>query len=186
MPSTVAGVALGLAFLLLAASLPRVSLIGLFIGLSVTAAAILAWSLPDLPALVWTVHGAQIVVLAAWTIPWSRHARLLPRLGTAWTGMSYWALGAVGAAVTALVEADRHFLVVSGQRLAYLALATFTVLAVVKAAKAPDTSVTIGLAAAFLVTLSVLFLAGASSVFERIHDVPDHDVVDRGGDREPA
>jgi hypothetical protein len=133
-----------------------------------------AWSRPDLRGVVWAIYAVQIVVLAAWTYPWWAPARRLPRLGTAWLGISYWVIGAAGALVTGLVEQDGHYVVVAGQRLAYLALATVTVLALLKAAEEPASSVTLGLAAAFLVTLGVLFVAGASSVFERVRDVPDH------------
>lgn len=174
---TLAGAVLGGGLLLLAASLPGVSLLGLYLGVSVTSAAILAWTHPDRPGGVWVVQGAQIVVLSIWTVPWVRHLRVLPRLGAAWTGVSFWLLGIAGAVLTGLVTSERHYFVVGAQRVAYLALAVVAVVAVVKAASStasPARSVSVGLTAAFLVTLGVLFILGSANIFEGAHAAPNH------------
>lgn len=174
---TFAGAALGCGLIMLAASLPGVSVLGLYLGASVTTAAILSWTHPDKPRYVWAVQGAEIVVLSIWSAPLVRQAwlpRLLPRLGTVWTGVSYWVLGIAGAVLTGLALSNRRYFTVGAQRVAYLVLVTVTVLAVIKGSRSPRRSVTIGLTAAFLVTLGVLFILGSSNVFESVHAAPNN------------
>ncbi|GEM_PF-3400368 len=182
--------ALAAAVALLAASLPGLSLRGLVTGGFFVLAGTLSWTYLDRGAVVWTVLAVEGVVFLCWSWPWLSHLRPLPRLGSAWLGLSYWLLGIVGALLVG-------HLVVAGQRVAYagvFTLAALTVLAGVRGRPAavrdvrdglrgpggagrgtgdrPGRDLSVGIAGAFLLAIAALLLSGSGNLFSALHVVP--------------
>lgn len=158
-----AGAMVGLALSLTGLTLPGFLVGGLFV-----AAGIASWTFTGSAGrLVWLVLAAEGLLFATWTWPWLRSLRdagRLPRLGTAWLGLAYWLLGALAGALTLRVG-------VAAGRLAYFALFALAALAVVVATRKSRRDLTVGIVAAFLVALAVLFVAGSGNVFDNVHAV---------------
>jgi len=90
----------------------------------------------------------------------------LPRLGTAWLGLAYWVFGVAGAVLVGHAG-------VGVQRLAYAGVFTLAALAVVAWTRRPDADLSVGIAAALLIAVGLLFLAGAGNLFDGVHPVPN-------------
>jgi len=90
--------------------------------------------------------------------------RWLPRIGGFWLGVAYWLLGIVGALVAANMS-------VAVERVAYAGVFGLAVLAAVVVTGRRD--LTVGAAAAFLVAIAVLLVAGSGNVFDSFNPVPD-------------
>jgi hypothetical protein len=155
--------AIGVAVIAFALSLPGITLRGAVVGGFFVTAGILTWTSTDRPLVIWAVLGAGGVLFAVWSWPWLPHVRGVLRLGTAWLGIAYWLLGVVGAVLVG------HFGVAS-QRLAYAGVFTLAAF-VVLASRRRD--LTVGIAAAILVAIGALFLAGAGTMFDAVHAVPN-------------
>jgi hypothetical protein len=166
--AVLAGV-IGAAVIAFALSLPGITLRGAVVGGFFVTAGILTWTATDRPLVIWAVLGAGGVVFAIWSWPWLRQVPAVLRLGTAWLGIAYWLLGVIGALLVG-------HLGVASQRAAYagvFTLAAFAVLAARYAADAGRGDVTVGIAAAILVAIGALFLAGAGTMFDAVHAVPN-------------
>ena len=161
--AAVAGLIAALA-LLLAATLPGLTWRGALFGGVFVTAGVLSWSFMDRPLPIWIVLGAGGVVFLVWTWPWFRHLPWLPRIGGFWLGVAYWLLGIVGALVAASAS-------VAIERVAYAGVFGLAVLAAVVVAGRRD--LTVGAAAAFLVAIAVLLVAGSGNVFDTVNPVPD-------------
>jgi hypothetical protein len=160
--------AIAVAVVGLAISLPGITVRGAVIGAVFVGAGIFTWTFTDRPGIIWVVLAAGGVVFAAWSWPWLSRLRVLPRLGTAWLGIAYWVLGIVGAALVGQVG-------VGAQRVAYAGVFTLAALAVVATVTragpgGPDP--TAGIAAAMLVGVAVLLLAGSGNLFDAVHAAP--------------
>ncbi|MBO0869234.1 MAG: O-antigen ligase family protein, partial [Micromonosporaceae bacterium] len=163
-----------------ATTLPGITLRGVLIGAVFVVAGIFTWTFTSRPILIWAVLGLGGVLFAVWTFPWRApggraqlrewydRLRTLPRVGTAWLGLAYWLLGIVGAVLVG-------HLGVAAQRVAYAGVFTLAALAVLAAVRhrggGADPSV--GIAAAIIGGLALLFLFGSGSLFDARHAVPD-------------
>jgi hypothetical protein len=160
---------------LLALSLPGLSWRGLALGGFFVGAGIASWTYMQRPLVVWAMLGVEGLVFAAMAVPWLlRSWRSLPsavvgpvgRLGSAWLGLAYWAIGVAGAVLALRLG-------VAAQRVAYLGVFSLAVLAVVASVRrrrSPDLSA--GIAAAFLFAIALLLFAGAGNLFGEVHPVP--------------
>jgi hypothetical protein len=152
----------------LALSLPGVRLRGAVLGGCFVAAGMFTWTFTHRPLFIWAVLAVQGLVAAVWAWPWLAGLRALPRLGTAWFGLAYWVLGTAGALLVG-------HLGVAVQRAAYGGAFGLSALAIVALLRRPrdgreDPSV--GIAAAILLGLAALLLAGSVTLFATVHDVP--------------
>jgi hypothetical protein len=157
---------LAVAVAVLALTLPGLQPAGLAVGGMFVVAGLFTWTHADRPIVIWAVlacGGVLSVGLVAVRRRWSADLRALPRLGAAWLGLSYWVLGAVGAALVGHGT-------VAAQRAVYLGVFAAAALAVVAATPRSETS---GIAAAILLGLAAMLLAGAGSVFDAVHAIPD-------------
>jgi hypothetical protein len=146
----------------LALTLPGLTWRGALIGGVFVASGVLSWTLMD--RRIWLVTGAGAVLFAVWSYPWVRDLRLLPRLGTFWLGIAYWVFGVVGALAALRLG-------IAAERLAYCGVAVLAVLAVIAGVRKRG-DLTVGIAAAFLLGIAVLLLAGSGNVFDEINPVP--------------
>jgi hypothetical protein len=147
----------------LALSLPGLTTRGALIGGVFAVNGILSWTVMD--RRIWISIGAGAVLFAVWSYPWLREVRWLPRLGTFWLGVAYWVLGILAALLALRLQ-------VSLERAAYCGVAVLAILAVIAGARKGG-DLTVGIAAAFLVAVAVLLLAGSGNVFDTINPVPD-------------
>ncbi|MER7273382.1 hypothetical protein ABT369_02890 [Dactylosporangium sp. NPDC000244] len=158
----------------IALSLPGITLQGLVLGGLFVLAGILTWTATKRPGIIWAVLAVEVVVFAVWAWPWLRSLKSLSRLGTAWLGLAYWFLGIIGAVLVAQWK-------VAGQRVAYAGVFTLAVLALIAlntAAKrrggAHGKDLSVGMAAAILLGIAALLLAGSGSLFDKVHAIPDN------------
>jgi len=159
----VAGVAAGM--VLLALSLRGLTVPGFVLGALFAAGGILSWAYQDSPGFVWALLLAEGVLFLVWTFPWLRNLAGLPRLGTAWMGLAYWILGTIGAALVWHPG-------VATQRLVYAGLFTLAAMAVVVATRRSGRDLSVGVIAAFLCTVALLFLVGSGNALNALHPVP--------------
>ncbi len=158
----------------LAVSLPGITRRGVVIGAFFTAAGVSTWTFTDHPILIWGILALEGVVFLLWARPWVGHLAAAYRLGSAWLGLPYWVFGIIGAALVGHV-------VVAGERVAYAGVFTLAAMATVTAARRPagngggDPSA--GIAAAILVAIALVLLAGAGSMFDTVHAVPPHNAA---------
>jgi O-antigen ligase/polysaccharide polymerase Wzy-like membrane protein len=155
----------GAALVLLALTLRGLTLPGFLIGALFITAGMLSWAYTDTPIVVWALLLAEGVLFLVWTFPWLRNLAGLPRLGTAWLGLAYWLLGTIGAALV------RHP-GVAVQRLAYAGLFTLAAMAIVVATRKSGRDLAVGISAAFLCALGVLFVLGSGNALDTVHAVP--------------
>ncbi|MEN3306091.1 MAG: hypothetical protein V7603_2293 [Micromonosporaceae bacterium] len=156
--------ACGVGMVGLALSLPGVRPRGFAIGGLVVLGGIMSWTWTAHPIVVWAVLGLAGLACAMWSFPWLPEVRSLPRLGTAWLGLSYWFLGIVGAVLAG-------HLTVAVQRVAYAGVSTLLVLAVVATSRR-GRDLSVGVAAAFLCALGALLVVGSGNAFDAMHAVP--------------
>ena len=154
-----------------ASTLPGITLRGAVIGGLFVLAGFMSWTFTNQPWGAWTVLTVTGVVVAVWSWPAPAYLPALPPLGTAWLGLAYWLLGIVGAVLSS-------HLGVAAQRTAYFGVFTLAALAVVATVLRPgrgggDPSV--GIAAAIVVGVAALLLAGSATVFDAVHAIPNHD-----------
>jgi hypothetical protein len=155
----------------LATTLPGITVRGAVIGGLFVLAGFLSWTFTNNPWGVWTVLAVTAVIVGVWSWPWQAYLPALPRLGTAWLGLAYWLLGIIGAVLSV-------HLGVAGQRLAYAAVFTLAALAVLVPVGRPGRAggdPSVGIAAAIIVGLAALLLAGSATVFDPVHAIPNHD-----------
>jgi hypothetical protein len=153
----------------LAVSLPGVTLRGATIGGFFVAAGIFTWTFTNRPLVIWAVLVAEGAVFAWWAWPWLRHARTLPRLGSAWLGLAYWFLGIAGAVL--VLHAG-----VAAQRVAYAGVFTLAALAVVASVRRDSSGrgdLGVGIVAAVLMGIAALFLAGSGNLLDAVHVAPN-------------
>lgn len=155
----------------LACTLPGITVRGAVIGGLFVLAGLMSWTFTNQGWGVWAVLAVTGVVVAVWSWPGPAYLPALPPLGTAWLGLAYWLLGIVGAVLST-------HLGVAAQRTAYAGVFTLTALAVVATVLRPgrgggDPSV--GIAAASIVGVAALLLAGSATVFDAVHAIPNND-----------
>jgi hypothetical protein len=160
-----AAFAVGLAGLAL--SLRGVTLPGLVLGGVFIVAGMLSWAYTDTPILVWALLGLEGALFAVWTFPWLRHLAHLPKLGAAWLSLAYWYLGIVGALLV-------WHPTVTAERIAYAGVFTLAAIAVVVATRRSGRDLTVGVVAAFLLALAVLFLVGSGNALDNLHATPQN------------
>ncbi|GAA3448796.1 hypothetical protein [Dactylosporangium matsuzakiense] len=154
----------------IALTLPGITLPGLVLGGLFVLAGILTWTATKRPGIIWAVLVIEVVVFAVWAWPWLRSLRSLPRLGTAWLGLAYWFFGILGAIFIAQWK-------VAGQRVAYAGVFTVAVLAIIAlhtTGRRRGRDLSIGMAAAVLLGIAALLLAGSGSLFDSVHAIPDN------------
>ncbi|MFI5906116.1 hypothetical protein [Dactylosporangium sp. NPDC051541] len=153
----------------IALSLPGISLRGLVLGGLFVLAGILTWTAgAEHAGFIWAVLAVEVVVFAVWAWPWLRSLRDLSRLGTAWLGLAYWFFGILGAVFIAQWK-------VAGQRVAYAGVFTLAVLAIIALnKKRGGKDLSIGMAAAVLLGIAALLLAGSGSLFDSVRAIPDN------------
>lgn len=162
---TLAALLVASGFILLAASLPDLTVEGVVFSVLTLAAAAMAWTHTNKPIYTWSVLAVQTVVLAAWTFPWFRDLRVLPRLGVTWIGVPAWLLGVISAVVLGRIT-------VGGQRLIYGGIAVLTLLFILRASKRTGRDVSIGLVAGILLGLAAVTITGSGNLFRLTHYVP--------------
>jgi hypothetical protein len=158
-----AGFAMGLVGFAL--TLRGVTVPGFLIGALFTTAGMLSWAYTDTPLVVWALLLAEGLLFLVWTFPWLRNLAGLPRLGAAWLGLAYWLLGTLGAALV-------WHPTVAVQRLTYAGLFTLAAMAIVVATRRSGADLSIGITAAFLCALALLFLVGSGNALSTVHVVP--------------
>jgi hypothetical protein len=155
----------------LATTLPGITLRGAVIGGLFVLAGFMSWTFTNQPWGAWSVLAVTAVVVAVWSWPAPAYLPALPPLGTAWLGLAYWLLGVVGAVLAV-------HLGVAAQRVAYAGVFTLAALAVAATVLRPGRGggdPTVGMAAAIIVGLAALLLAGSATVFDSVHAIPNHD-----------
>jgi hypothetical protein len=162
---TFVAAAIAVAVLGLAVSLPGITVRGAVLGGSFVAAGIFTWTFTNRPAVIWAALLLQGVLFAGWSWPWLARLRTLPRLGTAWLGLAYWFLGIAGALLVG-------HLGVGAQRVAYAGVFTLAGLAVVATRQQGRRDLSVGIAAAMLVGVAALLLAGSGNLFDAVHAAP--------------
>ena len=135
---------------------------GVVLGLLVVTAGMFTWTYTGKPLVIWAVLLVTGVLCLWWGRPYLQHLKTLPRLGAAWLGIAYWLLGIAGALLSG-------HLTVAMQRLLYAGVFTLVALAVVAAGR----DLTTGLVAGYLVMMGLLLLAGAGTLFDGVHAVPN-------------
>jgi hypothetical protein len=162
------GAVMAVAVAALAATLPGITLRGAVIGGFFVLAGILTWTSTDRPIVIWAVLAAGCVVFAVWGWPWLAGLKALPGLGGAWLGITYWPLGVVGAVLVGHIT-------VGAQRAAYAGVFTLAALAIVTSARRRSGGdLSVGIAAAVLMGIAALLLAGSGSLFDAVHAIPDN------------
>ena len=179
--------AIAVAIAAFATTLPGITLRGTVIGGLFVLAGFSTWTFTDSGKLViWGILAVAGVILAVWAWPWFARLPALPRLGTAWLGLAYWLFGIVGAVLTVHLK-------VAAQRVAYAGVFTLAALAIVATVRRPDRGSTgtattgepgatrdgrdpsVGMAAAILVGIALLLLAGSATLFDSVHAIPNQD-----------
>lgn len=157
--------AVGLVFYAL--TLPGLHWRGLMFGGFFAGAGLLSWTFADRPLAIWGLLAVEGVVFAVLSYPWLRDLPVLARLGGAWLGVAYWVLGIAGALLMLNLK-------VSAQRVAYAGVFALAVLAVVASVRRRGSArdLSAGVAAAFVVAIAVLVLAGSGTLFDATHVVP--------------
>ena len=155
----------GAGLVLFALSLRGLTLPGFLIGALFVTAGMLSWAYTDTPIVVWVLLLAEGALFLVWTFPWLRNLAGLPRLGTAWLGLAYWLLGTIGAALVWHPG-------VAVQRLTYAGLFTLAAMAIVVATRKSGRDLSVGITAAFLCALAVLFILGSGNALDTVHAVP--------------
>jgi len=158
-----AGFAVGLVGFAL--TLRGVTVPGFLVGALFVTAGILSWAYTDTPVVVWVLLLAEGALFLVWTFPWLRNLAGLQKLGTAWLGLAYWLLGTLGALLV-------WHPTVAVQRLTYAGLFTLAAVAVVVATRKSGKDLSIGITAAFLCAIALLFLVGSGNAFDDFHAVP--------------
>jgi hypothetical protein len=150
-----------------ALTLPGLNWRGLLFGGCFAGAGLLSWTFADRPLVIWGFLAVEGVVFAVLSYPWLRDLPLLSRIGGAWLGLAYWLFGVAGALLMLNLK-------VSAQRVAYAGVFMLAVLAVVASVrrKHPARDLSVGVAAAFIVAIAVLVLAGSGNLFDATHVVP--------------
>ncbi|TQS44091.1 O-antigen ligase family protein [Cryptosporangium phraense] len=156
---------IALAVACLAISLPGTTARSAVVGGTFVAAGILTWTSTDRPIFIWGVLAAGGLCFLLWSRPWLEGLRQLPRVGAAWTGIAYWPLGVVGALLVG------HW-TVGIQRLAYAGIFVLAALVLIAIVRAGDRDPSVGIAAAVLVAIAVLLLAGSGSLFDSVRQIP--------------
>jgi hypothetical protein len=149
---------------ILAVTLPGAAPQGAVIGVLAVIAAMMAWRHPGNPEYTWAVLGVEVVVLARLAYPFVRDLAALPRLGSAWVGISPWLIGAVSG----LLMAPK----VGAGRVVYGGIAVLTVLALVRTQRRTSRDVGLGVVTGVLLGLSAIIAAGAGNLFDDRHYVP--------------
>jgi hypothetical protein len=155
----------GAGMVLLALSLRGLTVPGFLLGALFAAGGILSWAYQDSPGVVWALLGVEGVLFLVWTFPWLRNLAGLPRLGTAWLGLAYWVLGTIGAVLVWHPG-------VAGQRLAYAGLFTLAAMGVLVATRKSGRDLSVGIIAAFLCAVALLFVVGSGNALNTLHPVP--------------
>ena len=146
--------------------LPRADWRGLVFGGFFVGAGILSWSYTERPLVVWSLLLAEGLLFMLWSRPWLANLRTSTRMGTAWLGVSYWILGALGALL--VVHPG-----VAAQRIVYAGCFGLALLAVLATTRpAAERELSVGIAAAFLFALALLLLVGSGNLFTEPHVVP--------------
>jgi hypothetical protein len=168
---TLIGAAIAVAVAGLALTLPGITRRGAIIGALFALAGVLTWTSTSRPIFIWGVLAIEGVLFAWWGRPWLPRLRDLSRLAGAWLGLPYWLLGVVGAVLVGHVT-------VAGERVAYAGVFTLAAMAVVASVRRRraqgGADLTVGLAAAILVAVAVLLLAGSGTMFDAMHTVPNN------------
>jgi hypothetical protein len=135
---------------------------GLVLGGVFAAAGVLSWTYTDRGVFVWSLLLASGGLLLYWL-----HGRFPAgagiSLGTAWLGVSYWLIGALGALLVLKADVAVQRALYAG----YFGLVVFVVL-ILRSAR-----FSLGIAVACLFTLAALLLAGSGNLFTAPHVVPD-------------
>ena len=135
---------------------------GLVLGGVFAVQGVLSWTYTNTGAVTWTLLLLSGVLFLCWCRPFSPVAL---RSGAAWLGVSYLAIGALGAVLVMKPE-------IALQRVAYAGYFGLVVLAVF-AFRGSFARLTLGIAVAFLGTVAALLLAGSGNLFTSPHVVPD-------------
>ncbi|MET7418095.1 hypothetical protein [Dactylosporangium sp. NPDC005555] len=135
---------------------------GLVLGAVFALQGVLSWTYTNTGAVVWSLLLLSGLLLLFWFRPASPVAL---RSGTAWLGVSYLLIGALGALLVMKPE-------IALQRTLYAGYFGLVVLAVF-AFRGVFARLTLGIAVAFLGTVAALLLAGSGNVFTSPHVVPD-------------
>ena len=154
-----AGLIAGAAGVLGVSLLPSVDRRGLVLGAVFMAAGVLSWTYTNQGFFVWSL----LLLSGLLFLFWLRGFAGAGSLGSAWLGVSYWLLGALGALL--LLKAD-----IALQRLLYAGYFGLVVLVVLAFRSA---RFSLGIAVAFVFGLAALLLAGSGNVFTTPHVVPD-------------
>jgi hypothetical protein len=162
------GALLAVAVAGLALSLPGITRRGALIGGLLVAAGVFTWTFTARPIVIWAVLALAGVVCAVWACGSPRGWLELPRLGSAWLGLAYWPLGVVGAMLVGHPG-------VAAQRLAYAGVFTLAALATLRRPDPGQADPSTGIAAAVVLGIAALLLAGAGTLFDSVHAVPNHD-----------
>jgi hypothetical protein len=149
----------------LALSLRGLTLPGFLVGAVFITAGMLSWAYTDTPVVVWALLASEGVLFAIWSFPWLRGLARLPRIGAAWLGLAYWFLGVIGALLV-------WHPTVAAQRVAYCGVFTLAAIAVVVATRKSGRDLSVGITAAFLFLLALLFFAGSGNALNVTHAVP--------------
>jgi len=178
--------AIAVAIAAFATTLPGITLRGTVIGGLFVLAGFSTWTSTGHPLVIWAILAVAGAILAVWSWPWFARLPALPRLGTAWLGLAYWLFGILGAVLTVHLK-------VAAQRVAYAGVFTLAALAIVATVRRPDRGSTgtattgepgatrdgrdpsVGMAAAILVGIALLLLAGSATLFDSVHAIPNQD-----------
>ncbi|MFI5952188.1 O-antigen ligase family protein [Cryptosporangium sp. NPDC051539] len=158
-----AAIAVGVGYLAL--SLPGSTARGAAVGGTFVAAGILTWTSTGRPIVIWGVLAIGGVLFVLWSRPWVSGSRDLVRAGAAWTGIAYWPLGVIGALLVG------HW-TVGIQRIAYAGIFVLAALVLIALVRTSGRDPSVGIAAAVLVAIAVLMLAGSGSLFDSVRQVP--------------
>lgn len=158
----------------LVVSLPNVTPAGLAVGGFFVAGGALSWTYGKGVWWLLLLGGLGFMV---WAWPWGRNLRQAVRLGGSWLGVSYWILGVVGAVLAGSAG-------IAGKRLLYAGAFGLAVVAAVASTRGRDTDrgdlatdrpggrdLSVGVAAAFLIAIAALLVAGSGNLFDPHHVV---------------
>jgi hypothetical protein len=158
----VAGLIAGAVGALTGSLVPAADARGLVLGAVFAVQGVLSWTYTNTGGVVWSLLLLSGLLLLFWWRPFNPVAL---RSGAAWLGVSYLAIGALGAALVMKPE-------IALQRLLYTGYFGLVVLAIF-AFRGAFGRLTMGIAVAFLGTLAALLLAGSGNLFTTPHVVPD-------------
>lgn len=149
----------------LAVTLPGVTWRGLLFGAFFIGSGLAAWVFLDEPLAIWALIAVQGAFCLYWGWPYLANLKEGVKLGATWLGVAYWVLGVIGALLVFDVG-------VTAQRVAYAGIAGLAVAAAVGLVRRTGADITVGIAAAFLLALAAILLAGSGNIFETVHPVP--------------